>query len=456
LTSKRTHNKRLPPAAQVVEIDAVRWLITRRRVAVSTVCAEIRQSVSRLLECQGFQLWLENEKPEPGDHIVINNSFVFRDVKTVKSRRYLCLLVGDNGSVTPEPQIASGVRLNSDFKRSSVRSQHLPRVIGLGQAVSEEMLNVGQILFLLIGQVQDHATLTEPIDHVAFESILWDPSLTVPIHVSEQHIAVREIHDEESIWHAVEEHFRSKGQELPSGLREAIGVTLDKLQDQAVAEVEIPPSGTRPGNGITDAIVQILREQRDHYADALARYTSSQDPSTLNEILRIAYNFASDGTQYIRLIVSICDLKPLVLWGTIAEHYALSEAFRYLPWTRSRNKPSLKNYEHSISDARNSAFHNLFPFRMTLKVPLPDTALRAAELRIFSEYRHRKENQLTYQDKELVDVLTQFTRAQEQRVSNHFWDQNLKVMEATIALFARTSEFLKVLHAEIGTCSEAG
>lgn len=264
---------------------------------------------------------------------------------------------------------------------------------------------------------------------------------------------VKETHDEETLWQAVAQHFKDKNQEIPGGLREAFGVTLDKLQDEGVAELQIPSLGSSLQRGISDAIIEVLTQQRSEYAAALARLDKKgdSDAGALNEILRIAYNFSSDATGYLNLVVSICDLKPIVLWGTIAEHYALSEAFRLLPWTRSRNKPSLKNYGLTISDARNSAFHNLFPFKKALNVNLPSAALRGAELRLFSEHAKKKDNQLSYHDKPLVDVLVEFTRARERQVSKHFWQQNLQVMDSTIALFLATNEFIKILHASVGT-----
>jgi hypothetical protein len=146
------------------------------------------------------------------------------------------------------------------------------------------------------------------------------------------------------------------------------------------------------------------------------------------------------------LIVSICDLKPIVLWGTIAEHFTLSEAFRTLPWTRSRNKPSMKNYFSTVADARNSAFHHLFPFRKSLDVILPEKALRDVSLRFFSEHSRRKENRLDYQDKQLADVLLEFTRARDRRAPAQFWYKNLEVMDATIQLFVSTCDFLKTLY----------
>ena len=78
-------------------------------------------------------------------------------------------------------------------------------------------------------------------------------------------------------------------------------------------------------------------------------------------------------------------------------------------------------------------------------MPLPEAALGAPELQIFSEHTKKSGNQLTYQDKELVDVLMEFTRARERSLSLSFWQKNLDVMNATICLFEHSSEFLKVL-----------
>jgi hypothetical protein len=126
--------------------------------------------------------------------------------------------------------------------------------------------------------------------------------------------------------------------------------------------------------------------------------------------------------------VSICDLKPIVLWGTIAEHHALSVAFNQLPWARSKRKASLKNYQQAIADARNSAFHNLFPFRKALRVPLPETAIGAPQLQIFSEHAKKSSNELTYTDKGLVDILVEFTRVRERSLPVSFWERNGEVM----------------------------
>lgn len=415
-------------------------------MASPNVEVAIKDSVRRLTDSPGFTAWRDAESPKPGDVLLVNNSFVFRDVKTNKADAYIALTVSDAGA-DAEASIVTGVRFNSDFKRMVGTSSNLPARIPITSAVEVQLAQLGHLVFLLIGEVHDTEIVETHIDHADYSAAIWDPSSHDVVRVDGDRIVVNRTDDEEAVWSGVEAHYATLGESAPAELRVAVGISLDKLQDQAVASVAIPAPGETPGYGITDAILSVLREQRDQYALAVERCVAGgpDAPAALNDVLRISYNFASDATGFLRLIVSVCDLKPLVLWGTVAEHYALSLAFHALPWSRSKTKPSLKNYQQAIADARNSAFHNLFPFRKSLRVPLPEAALGAPQLQIFSEHAKKTSNQLTYQDKQLVDVLLEFTRARERSLSLTFWQRNLDVMNATITLFERTSDLVKLL-----------
>jgi hypothetical protein len=400
-------------------------------------------SCRRLVEHPSFGRWKDEENPQSGDIILINNSFVFRDVKTTKAEEYLCLLQED-AKTQPTVGIAVGMRLNNDFKRVAAASKNPPQLAPLRSAIGPQIERLGHLVFLLIGAVADNEVVETKLHNEAFGRVVWDPSITQEAIIEANSIVVRQTGDEERAWAAIE---TCAGEALAPSLREVFGVALDKLQEQAVARVMIPAPGDELAFGITDSILVVIKEQRDEYARAVAEYAAGGGAAdtAVNNVLRIAYNFASDATGFLRLIVSVCDLKPIVLWGTIAEHHALSAAFHALPWRRSKSKASLEGYEQTISDARNSAFHNLFPFRKSLRITLPDTALGAPELQIFSEYTKKRENQLTYQDKALVEVLLDFTRARERSLPTSFWQKNLDVMDATVALFEQTNEFLKLL-----------
>jgi hypothetical protein len=418
------------------------------RIGAEQMTAQIQKLISeslhRLRQHPKFSAWLLSEKVGQEDIILINNSFVFRDVKTIKSDKFISLYIKDSPA-EPEIGVASGIRLNADFKRFTSVSSNIPVIYSVKEAVDLQLEHLGQLVFLLIGEVEDKEVVETNLNHAAFSKVVWDPTIPEVTQIAADRIAVRSTDDEDEVWQSVTAHYATNKCDTPEGLRDALGTALDQLQDQAVACVRIPLPGQNAKIGITDAILTVLREQRNDYASAVTDYIDSQSDSALNNVLRIAYNFSSDATGFLRLIVSVCDLKPVVLWGTIAEHYTLSEAFRSLPWSRSNKKPSLHNYHQSIADARNSAFHNLFPFRKSLRVPLPETALGKPELQIFSEHSKKSSNQLTYQDKELVDVLMEFTRARERRLSPSFWQNNLEVMDATICLFDQTNKFIKEL-----------
>ncbi len=419
-------------------------------MTMEVVFSAIHDSVRRLTARSSFLDWTADQRRQPGNYIAINNSFVFRDVETNKADECIAIPLAPDGSVIHHPEIVRGTRFTVDFKKLHSTPRAPLNVHPLRKAIPEQLDSIGHLVFLLIGRVHDRTTLEEKIVADDFDTIRWSPAATDTLRVDGRAIVVSQTHDEDVLWQGIVRHYGDSATSPPKGLREAFGSAVDKLQERAVAELEIPPPGATPEVGVTDSIVEVLREQREQYAVALQRHLTGTDTTALNEVLRIAYNFVSDATGYLRLIVSVCDLKPIVLWGTIDEHYGLAEAFRQLPWSRSRTKPSLKNYESTIKDARNSAFHNMFPFRKTLRVSLPGTAIGSPQLQIFSEHAKKKDNQLTYRDKELVDILVEFTRARDRRASERFWQKNLAVMDATLRLFAKTSEFLRMVHAHAG------
>lgn len=412
---------------------------------------KVRQAIStsalNLSKHPSFLEWQKSQSIAKDDLVLVNNSFVYRDVKTTKSKRYMAFRATGESKLSISPFIVTSSLQILDLKLLKAKSGNLPKLLSMAHAANEEIHNIGSLIFILIGKVEDNVVLRTNLGHSAFDELVWDPSVKHNAQIDGRKVVVRDTYDEEAIFTEVVSHYQTRGEEIPGGLREAIGVAIDNLQDQAVANLKLPSGVLPSGTNMTDDIVKVLLEQKESYDKALEKCEGdpSKDAASYNEILRISYNFASDASTLLRLIVSICDLKPIVLWGTISEHYSLSEAFRNLPWTRSRKKPSLNNYISTIGDARNSAFHDLFPFRKSLNVQMPDTALLNPSLRFFSEYSRKSENQLIYKDRELVDILLAFTRARDRRAPSLFWLNNAQVMKAVITLCRSTGNFLKLL-----------
>lgn len=402
----------------------------------------IKESFRHLLRSDDVLQWLRTERPQMGDVVIVNNSFIHRDTQTSKSEKYLAAAIDSKGLLEPVPMVAHGIAMNSDLKAFDRKDKKL-KLDPLEGAIKSEIRALGDLVFLLIAEIQDNQILEESLNHAAYRSVVWNPALNCEVRIAADRIEVRDTRDEEYVWSRIGSLL---GAAAPASLRTPLAAALRKLGERAVARVELPTKAA-PATGITDSIVKVLNEHRVQYVQALSRCNGvrTADGPAFNELLRIAYNFASDALSYLRLIVSVCDLKSVVLWGTISEHYGLSAAFAKLPWPHAGKKPSLSEYSSTIADARNSAFHKLFPFSKTLDVWLPEAALKEPRLRIFSEYGKKSENAMRYKDKELVDVLTEFTRTRERDVTPAFWKQNEEVMAATVALFDSTSRFLKFL-----------
>ena len=411
--------------------------------------SHIEQSVRRLTSHPVIAKALEAIRFKPKDLLLLNNSFVWREkasIRTNKSDLYLAIPITNTGRLSRKPKVVAGTKMNKDTKRVTQSEANTLRVVGLKEALAAQLGSLGKLLFILIGYVDDSVIIDQRINCGEFDQLSWDTSQRDLVSISGSNITVSDASDETAVWAAIESILSKRGDEVPHGFREAFAVAIDKLKDQAIADLILPSPESTDRLSMTESIAQVLKEQKEEYASALQ--TSLEQGSVSNDILRIAYNFASDAITFVRLIISICDLKPIVLWGTIDKHFALGEALRNLPWHRYGKKPSLQDYRSTIADARNSAFHNLFPFRKTLNVSLPDDSLLNARVRIFSEHSKKKQNMLLYQDRELVELLCEFTRARERRVALRFWESNLSMMEATIELCEATGRFLRLLLVE--------
>jgi hypothetical protein len=416
---------------------------------MSAILSTVNENLEKVRNHPSFRAWHNTQKFEDGDLVVINNSFVFRDLNTTKAQSYLVLKHGKE-RFYKEPYIAQKLKLNSDFTFYSHRHSSPPALLPIRDCIEDELSNVGQILFALIGTISDDVILRENFGRSGFSELIWDPQSAETLCIDGSRIVIQNPYDEGLLWNVLTEQCNAKSITLEQvETKRDFGAVLDRLQGRAEAHLVLPKSGRRNNHGITDTIIEALRERRQDYAAALrlCEGKPEKNPTAFNEVLRISYNFSNDVIPFLKLIISICDIKPIVLWSTIGEHYALSESLKCLPWTRSKFKPSLKNYIDTVCDARNSVFHNLFPVSKALRFSLPGNAFQNSELLFFTEYAPRKSlNTLTYQDKALVDLFLDFTRARQRPVPSEFWMKNADVMDKIINLIDATNRALKELY----------
>lgn len=114
---------------------------------------------------------------------------------------------------------------------------------------------------------------------------------------------------------------------------------------------------------------------------------------------------------------------------------------------KSRKKPSLERYREIISGARNRAFHSLLALDRTVEANLEGVQVGAKRLTLFPPYGRRKSYiHFEYEDREMVQVLSELTRAPEATVPLEFWRKNEVVMERLEALLAATEQALWILN----------
>ena len=414
---------------------------------MTTLKSMIFDGIEKIKSHPGFIEWYKSQQFGEGDLVAINNSFVFRDVNTKKATSYLAIKHGKE-ELEKKLFIAKNLNPNNDFSFYSSMHKKPPSLTPIGEEIEEQISLIGQVIFLLISNIEDNIVLSEDFNKSGFKSITWNPESKDLLKISGTNIEIRNPYDEPELWNKFVFECQEKNIEInEDAIKSDFGITLDKLQSKAEANLVLPTTKTKKNNGITDTIIDALRERKNDYIKAIAQCDGKpeKDKDAFNEVLRISYNFSNDVIPLLKLVISICDLKPIILWATIGEHYALAEAFKALPWTRSKNKASLKNYIETVGDARNGVFHNLFPIQKALRFPLPSEAFQDVEMLIFSEYTS-KGNKLTYQDKELVDLFLEFTRARQRPVPSEFWRKNVDVMDKVIDLFDATNSALKELY----------
>jgi hypothetical protein len=414
---------------------------------LSAVQELVEKEASAITKATAFLNWLSEEAEEDG-LVAINNSFVYRDlVKTTKNEQYLCFSLASGKVCKPQS-------FNTDFKLFKAASKVVPETQPLQAALLAELKSFGQLVFILIGQIEDIACEVS-IDHGYANVLRFNPGQkeTGAITATEDNervIAVNELVNPEAAWNEIQATIRGDIGDETEGFQVQFSVAFDRLQQEAQSTLELPsPGGRQSNSSFLSRIRKAVNDQRRLYEDALRKMqrAKASQVSHVNEVLRIAYNFADDAIKVLTLLVSVCDLKGLILWCTLRQHFDLAESFRSLPWTKIEGKASLKRYQEIINGARNRAFHNLLGFDRSVFSDLTGVTIKARSLTLLPAHGRRKGYvPFDYEDRELVEVLSQLTLAPETAVSMEFWRRNVDVMAKFGALLDATEDALWLLN----------
>ncbi len=416
----------------------------------------IQRSVHGLADTPVFREWLRTAKVTAGDVVVINNSFIYRKplIKTPKNGQYLCLKVKGTQPDTKNVFVATPGDINSDFKLFSAKSANLPTLESLDKSLQKEISRLGRLMFVLIGALRDVPDAV-PVNHGVVKKLEFNPSIKRQAVLQDagggkKTITIRQLTDPGTSWNAVKPKLEQEvGNDL-SEIEAAFGVAFEKLRDKARLRLVLPTRTTlKTSTSFIARLRESVSEQRKLYEAALQKLTNgdAMADAHLREVMRIAYNFADDAIKVLQLLVSIADLKAVLLWSTVKEHFDLAEAFRNLPWTKSHKKPSLGRYREIIAGTRNHAFHDLLAFDRTIEADLDGVSVKARRLTLLPAHGSRKKTvPFDYEDRELVEILAELTRAPEIAVPLNFWKKNVKVIESFERLLESTERALWALN----------
>jgi hypothetical protein len=396
---------------------------------IGPIYSAICKAVSSILGSPTFEAWVKREQPQVGDLMVFNNSFLYREnlTGTTKSKKYLCVTL--DPSAEPAVLHVDG-RINSTFKRIPSRQIDKYRQSELRSSIAEETAGLGTIIFSLVGRIGDDQPASMDLPAASgFDVLQYEPGQTETAELRDTAVLINRLDDIDVVWQAIARECTEAGigsDELAEAFEKAFG----DLREAAGRPINVEDIAA-DAPSILSEVVSGIHEQVTAYEIALSSHLANPDDlEAINEVMRIAYNFADGARDLIALVIGITDIKPLLSWLTIHAQVELAERFGELPFALvGKTKPSLEKYRSLVAGARNKAFHDLFAFGRPFRVPLRSDAFQAAALHLFREYR-RGGPALEFKDRQLVELLQGFTRAAERPVPLGFWEQDLAVMKA--------------------------
>jgi hypothetical protein len=402
---------------------------------VAQLIDAVKAEVDGLIESSAMQQWRDTNRLHPGDLVIFNNSFLYREGLAARSKnpRYLCARMSNDVVPVGSPSIARPNRLNSRFKRVPAQQVDDFGLTSLHVAVTEEIDRLGKIAQVLVARIGDDEMVEVKLsDSLGLQTLRFDPTLGRVANIEDEVVSVNRLDDIDVVWQAIETEMTGGNLSGLDQLAAGFEVAFGELRESAGRPVMIDEFAL-DGSCILGSVIDRVEEQVVRYSNALDAYHADpNDIDALNELLRIAYNFADGTKDLLSLVVGLSDLKPILFWLTAGAQSRLADSFANLPFGMvGTAKPSFERYRTVISSARNRAFHDVFAFGRPFHVRLPGDAFRSAELRMFQEYTKRTTKAgLDFEDKELVDLLAGFTRVSERAVPLGFWEKNLHVMEA--------------------------
>lgn len=409
--------------------------------SIKNLKTQIISEVTTVTRTTSFKNWLANQtiSPTVNQFVAINNSFIFRkNIKTVKSGKYIAFDISNTKKFDPKKiYIIEGIGFISHFKLFTPTPNHAKT--SLLDAIKSELKEIGEVIYTIVGDIQDINDISEPLTNTHFKKITLSPTLAKDFQIIGDEITIKDYTNREQIWTNIKSHCEANSLNIADNLPTLIDRAISNFQNNAFSTLTLPKKFDPKTKYLLDKISMVIEDHLRIYKDNIHNIDTNQ--KAMIEILRISYNFVSDVNKLLAFVINLCDLKPIILWLTLSKYFNLDNKFKDLPFGFSKKKASLSDYESIIKNARNKSFHQLFPFNKSLRFELK--SLEKVSVTIFSNHGKKDGNKMTYKDQKLYDLLRSFTRVNEQVVSKNFWIKNEYVMQAVNELINATSNGIK-------------
>jgi len=383
--------------------------------------------------------------------LVINSSFLYRDKKHVKTTKSPECIVAtfkktEKSIILQEMKIAKDYNLNTHYKILDGDS-NIP-TFKLQGALQTELEGLGDVVFVLISRIEGNQPTEIPITAGPIKQLRFDTSAPDNVSLSDDgKCTIGTLLPIDVVLSEIQNALENQD-EFQENERHKFSKAYDKLLDQLTTVVSLPAGDvTKSQETLLGQMASALEEQSNDYRKGLDKLSKDRSNATLlNEVLRIAYNFVTDVQPIIFLLMSLCDLKPIVFWCTIDKHWQLHRAFSKLPWSELGKKEKISEYQDIVSSARNRAFHHFLPFDHTVEVNLEKVRIQAERLYLFPLYKQKGRRGIQLKDQAIIDLFSEFSRAKERPVSFEFWKKNLDVINCTCQLVHSTTDALILLN----------
>lgn len=408
---------------------------------VTRIEERIRTALRAVLEAMP-DLAKQLDRHRKGDVILVNNSFLYRNkavVKTTKSPLYLAVCLG--GDLRPDYStvgIAEAKSFNTEVKVERINSTTCSTLTGLPTAVSHQLDDLGDLLFILLSQLEPTGAKVS-MQIKDFGVLRYDPHQTDPITITSANppdIVTNQFADVDRLWSAFFEAYWTRKGVPPSDadarvtrIKTSLVSAAAKLHDSVhySASLAIPGGRLNLRRTLLGQICCGIADNAHTYSDALRRAgTPPYAAEVRREMLRLAYNFATQVEDITALLISLCDLKPVLWWLTLDMHMRFARTVSEIPWSVESTKPSLARYRDSVAGARNRTFHALYAIDRPVTVDLAAVHLHPIQVTLFPRYPIEA-GELEYQDKELIAVLRRFHHTPEFPVSDRFLEHSAEI-----------------------------